>query len=140
MTATPPKWFATSLESLRTGDLDGWMEIYEDDAVHEFPFAPAWMPQRLEGMAAIASYMATLPSTVRLEAWTIQQVREVDNELIIDGYVDGTRTASGSPFHMEFVWFVTHDEGRVSRFRDYMNPLRFTDDDAQAAAGEASPV
>jgi hypothetical protein len=35
---------------------------------------------------------------------------------------------------MEFVWFVTHEGERVSRFQHYTNPLRFTDAEADADA------
>jgi len=39
-TSTLPEWFARAIQSLQAGDIDGYMEIYAPDAVHEFPFAP----------------------------------------------------------------------------------------------------
>jgi uncharacterized protein len=133
MNTDVPKWFANALEHLAEGEMTAWAEIYEDDAVHEFPFAPDWQPKRLEGKSAITDYMQTVPSTVRLHEWHFTGVREAGDELILEGYVEGVRTASGAPFNMEFVWIITHQNGRVSRFMDYMNGLRFTEADAESA-------
>ncbi len=43
-TIAAPEWFAAALESLRAGDIGGYVQIYDDDAVHEFPFAPGGRP------------------------------------------------------------------------------------------------
>lgn len=51
------------------------------------------------------------------------RVREAGDELIVEATAHGRRPRSGAPFHMQYVWFITHKDGRVSRFRDYMNPL-----------------
>jgi uncharacterized protein len=117
-----PEWFTTALESLRAGDIDGFMQMYDDDAVHEFPFAPEGRLERLEGKAAIAEYMQRLPAAVQLDSFADVRVRETGDELIVEATGHGRRPGSGEPFHMQYVWFITHENGRVSRFRDYMNP------------------
>jgi uncharacterized protein len=115
-----PDWFAGGLAALRSGDVDGWMKLYADDAVHEFPFADAGRPSRLEGKAAIAAYMQEVPKRVRIDAFEAVRVRETGNELIVEAVGNGTRP-DGTPFHVQYVWFITHDNGRITRFRDYMN-------------------
>ncbi len=50
-TSTLPAWFTRAIEALKAGDIDGWMEIYTPDAVHEFPFAPEGAIRRLIGRA-----------------------------------------------------------------------------------------
>lgn len=122
-TIAAPEWFATALESLRAGDIDGFVQMYDDDAVHEFPFAPEGRPERLEGKSAIAEYMKNLPAVVQFDSIDAR-VREAGDELIVEASAHGRRPGSGAPFHMQYVWFITHQNGRVSRFRDYMNPLR----------------
>jgi uncharacterized protein len=123
-TVVAPEWFTTALESLRAGDIDGFVQMYDDDAVHEFPFAPEGRPERLEGRSAIAEYMKDLPALVRFDSFDGVRVREVGDELIVEAGGHGTRPGSGAPFDMQYVWFITHKNGRVSHFRDYMNPLR----------------
>ena len=122
MTVTnAPAWFTRALDALRAGDVATYVEIYDDNAVHEFPFAPEGRPQRLEGKAAISAYMAKLPAMGRFESFEAQ-VREAGDELIVEATSRGKRP-DGQPFHRQYVWFITHENGRVSRFRDYMNPL-----------------
>lgn len=121
-TATAPAWLARALEALRAGDVAGFLQMYDDDAVHEFPFAPEGRPKRLEGKAAITEYMSKLPATGRLDSLDMQ-VREVGDEVIVEASGHGKRPGSGEPFQRQYVWFITHKNGRVSRFRDYMNPL-----------------
>ena len=64
-TSSLPGWFARAVEALQAGDADGWMSMYDDDAVHEFPFAPAGAVRRLEGRDEIAAYMRRLPGLLR---------------------------------------------------------------------------
>jgi ketosteroid isomerase-like protein len=125
MTTTAiPDWFAAALDALRAGDVEGWMKMYTDDAVHEFPFAPEGRPARLEGKSAIAEYMKELPARVALDSFDDVRAREAGDELIVEANGRGKRVGSSAPFDMQYVWFITHENGRVSRFRDYMNPLR----------------
>jgi uncharacterized protein len=122
-TSAAPEWLTRALASLRAGDVDGFVQMYDDDAVHEFPFAPEGRPTRLEGKTAIAEYMKNLPAMGRFDSFEMR-VREAGDEVIVEADGHGKR-AGGEPFHLQYVWFITHQNGRVSRFRDYMNPLRF---------------
>jgi uncharacterized protein len=122
-TTAVPEWFSQALDALRAGDVDRLMRMYEEDAVHEFPFAPEGAPQRLTGKPAIAEYMKNLPARVEYHSFEAIGVREAGDELIVEATAHGRRPRSGAPFHMQYVWFITHKDGRVSRFRDYMNPL-----------------
>jgi uncharacterized protein len=121
-----PEWFARAVESLATGDVDGWMAIYARDAVHEFPFAPEGATRRLEGRDAIAAYMSQLPARIRFGPLSDVRVREAGNELIVEATGHHRRVADDAPRELSYVWFITHEDGRVSHFRDYMNPLQLS--------------
>jgi uncharacterized protein len=123
-TIAVPSWFTAALESLRAGDVDGLVRMYDDDAIHEFPFAPEGRPWRLVGKPAIAGYMKNLPAAVQYDSFEDVRVREAGDELIVEASAHGRRPGSGAPFHLQYVWFSTHQDGRASRFRDYMNPHR----------------
>jgi hypothetical protein len=120
-----PEWFTTALESLRAGDVAGFVEMYDEAAVHELPWAPEGRPEQLEGKSAIEEYMKNLPARVQFDPDSFDdlRVREAGDELIVETTGHGTRPGSDEPFHMQYVWFITHENGRVTRFRDYMNPL-----------------
>jgi uncharacterized protein len=117
-----PDWLATGLAALRAGDVDRWLALYADDAVHEFPFADAGRPSKLEGKAAIAAYMKELPKRARIDAFDLLRVRDIGDELIIEAIGKGVRP-DDSPFHVQYVWFITHANGRITRFRDYMHRI-----------------
>ena len=121
--AAVPMWFSSALKALCAGDIDAFVAMYAEDAVHEFPFAPSDGIRRLEGKADIAAYMSQLPAMVKLDSFDNVCVRETGAELIVEAEGHGRHSDDGTPFHMQYVWFITHDDGVVSRFRDYMNPL-----------------
>ena len=123
MTAQLPDWFATALEGLRTGDVDRFIAIYGENAVHEIPGAQPPRPARLEGRATIAAYMEHLPERVRFESFEVHSAHEDGDQLIVEAEAHGARLDNNEPFDMRYVWFVTHDGGHVSHFRDYMVPL-----------------
>jgi ketosteroid isomerase-like protein len=117
-----PEWLATGLAALRAGDVASYLELYADDAVHEFPFADASRPAKLEGKPAIAAYMTELPKRVRIDELDLVSFREVGDELIIEAIGKGIR-ADDSPFHVQYVWFISHANRRITRFRDYMHRI-----------------
>ena len=123
-TSSLPPWFARAIESLQAGDIDGWMEIYSPDAIHEFPFAPEGATRSFEGRDVIAAYMSQLPSRIRFGSLSDVRVREAGDELIIEATGHHRRIADNTPRDLSYVWFITRRDGKVTHFRDYMNPLQ----------------
>jgi uncharacterized protein len=115
-----PGWLSDALGSLAAGDIDGWMQVYAPDAVHEFPFAPDGAVRRLEGRDEIAAYMSRLPQTIRFGTISNVRVREAGDELIIEADGHHRRIADDTPLDLRYIWFITVRAGRVSHFRDYM--------------------
>ncbi len=125
-TSSLPTWFARAVEALQAGDINGWMHIYARDAIHEFPFAPEGAPQRLEGRDAIAAYMRPLPGLIRFGALSDVRLREAGDELIIEATGNHRRVADDTPINLNYVWLITRCDGKVTHFRDYMNPLQLS--------------
>jgi ketosteroid isomerase-like protein len=124
--STLPTWFAHAIKALQTGNIDGWMDIYAPDAIHEFPFAPQGAPHVLEGRDRIAAYMSQLPSRIRFGALSDVRVREVNDELIIEATGHHHRLSDNTPRNISYIWFITSRDGKVTHFRDYMNPLQLS--------------
>jgi uncharacterized protein len=123
-TAVRSGWLSDALDALVAGDTAAWTELYSDDAVHEFPYAPEPFPGRLEGKAAIGEYMRHLPDMVKFTSFDDVRVHEADeDQLIVEVQSRGHLVADDAPFHMSYVWFITFRDGLVTNFRDYMNPL-----------------
>ncbi len=127
MTSSLPIWFANAIEALQAGDVDGWMAMYSQDAVHEFPFAPEGAPHRLEGRNAIEAYMRQLPARIRFGALSDICVREAEDEIIIEATGHHRRIADNAPRDLSYVWFIKHSDGKVAHIRDYMNPLQLAE-------------
>ena len=126
-TTTLPEWLARGIQALQEGDTDGWMKLYAPDAVHEFPFAPEGSVPRLEGREAIRDYMRQLPGFIRFGSLSDVLVREAGDEIIVEAIGHHHRVADGAPRDLRYVWFITRQNGEVTRIRDYMNPLQLKD-------------
>jgi len=131
-TSTLPPWFAQAVEALQAADVDRWLDIYAPDAVHEFPFAPEGAVTRLEGRDEIAAYMREIPKRTRFGTLSDVRVREAGDEVIIEATGHHRRISDGTPRDISYVFFITLRDGKVTNFRDYMNPL-------QLLAGGAGP-
>ena len=125
-TSSLPAWFAHAIEALQAGDVDGWMEIYAPDAIHECPFAPTGAVRRLEGRDAILAYMSQLPGRIRFGSLSDVRVREVGDELIIEATGHHRRVSDDTPSEISYIWFITMRSGQVTHIRDYMNPLQLS--------------
>lgn len=123
-TTVLPGWFEQAIAALEAGDVEGWMAIYAPEAVHEFPFALEGAPRELVGHDAIAAYMSRLPSIIRFGTLSNVRVREAGDELIIEATGHHRRITDDTAKELGYVWFITLRDGKVARFRDYMNSLQ----------------
>ena len=121
--STLPEWFAEALACLRAGDIDGYMSVYAPDAVHEFPWASEGQVHRLEGRDAIAAYMGRLPERIEFGPFDDVHVREIGDEMIFQA-TGHHRRLDGAPRDLSYIGFITHRDGKITRWQDYMNPLQ----------------
>ena len=124
---TFPDWLAAAIDAWRADDLDGWMALYAPGAVHEFPFAPEGAPRRLEGRDAIAAFLRPIQAHVRFGRFDGIRVREAGNETIVEARGHHRRLPGETPFELDYVWFITRHDGKVTHFRDYMNPQQLSE-------------
>ncbi|TMV53413.1 nuclear transport factor 2 family protein [Thioclava sp. BHET1] len=122
--STLPDWLAQGFAALMTGDIAGYVALYAEEAVHEFPFARPGAPERLEGRGAIAAYMAALPERIRFGSLSDLRIRNLGGELIIEATGHHHRVRDDAPLEIRYVWFITVAEGQITHLRDYMNPLQ----------------
>lgn len=121
-----PAWFVSAASGLASGDVDAWMRMYAEDAVHEFPFAASGGVRRLEGKNAIRTYMGTMGGRVQFGGVDAIQIRQWGDELLIEAEGHHLDAATHAPFDLRYLWIITHRDGLVTHFRDYMGPRRPT--------------
>ncbi|MCK7622467.1 nuclear transport factor 2 family protein [Streptomyces sp. RS10V-4] len=122
---TPEELFRHGLRLLLDQDMTGWVDLWDDAGVFEFPFAPEDRPRRLEGKPAIAAYMADYPRHIELHDFpevTVHQTQDAAT-IVVEMAATGRLVATGAPFAMSYVAVVTVHDGRIAHYRDYWNPL-----------------
>lgn len=63
---SPADLYRHSLRLLLDKNIPGWVGLWAENGVMEFPFAPQGWPERLEGREAIAAYMRHYPDHIDL--------------------------------------------------------------------------
>lgn len=124
MTPTPEDVYRKSVEYLLAEDIPGWVGLWDESGVMEFPFAPPGAPGRLDGRAAVAEYMKGYPELLRPTAVEEVLHRTEDPEVIVvEMRAEGQVVATGQPYDMSYVAVLTVRDGRIVHYRDYWNPL-----------------
>lgn len=111
-------------------------DLFTHDVVFEFPYAPEGLPRRLNGRAALADHLLRLEPMLKLSEFTLHAVHPSDDTVIVEFSCDGSGISTGLPYDQDYISVVTLRDGRISRYRDYWNPLvaLFALGGAQAAA------
>jgi ketosteroid isomerase-like protein len=125
--------FRHSLDTFLAKDMEGWSLLCADNVVAEFPFAPQGSPRRLEGREALYEYLRNYPSVINVRSIPNFRVYPTDdpNVAIAEWSASGEVLTNGNVYEMSYATFVTFREGLIVTYREYWNPLVFT----QAMAG-----
>jgi hypothetical protein len=104
---------------------DEWIELWADDGVLEFPYAPAGRRGAYQGKADILAYMQH--ATGRVVADSVEQMRispMLDPGMAaVELTIKGRSLANGAPYNQSFVMFFEVQDGKLQRYREYWNPL-----------------
>ncbi|MFD4602391.1 nuclear transport factor 2 family protein [Streptomyces sp. NPDC058464] len=116
---------AEHLRLTAAGRTDEWVELFAPDAVLEFPYAPAGVPQRVTGREALRAHMSNFPETFDVEFVDLVFHDTVDPSLVIAEFRSkGTALPTGKPYEQTCISVVrTDDDGRITHYLDYWNPL-----------------
>ncbi|MFC7817919.1 nuclear transport factor 2 family protein [Streptomyces sp. NPDC057367] len=134
---SPADLYRHSLRLLLDKDVAAWTDLWADDGVMEFPFAPEGWPGRLEGKEAIGAYMRGYPDHIDLRDFPELRVhRTVEPEtLVVEMRGVGRLVRTGEPFDMTYIAVVTVEGGRFTSYRDYWNPLAVLEPGADFRSG-----
>ncbi|WCN05472.1 nuclear transport factor 2 family protein [Streptomyces sp. M92] len=134
---SPADLYRHSLRLLLDKDVAAWTDLWADDGVMEFPFAPEGWPGRLEGKEAIGAYMRGYPDHIDLRDFPELRVhRTVEPEtLVVEMRGVGRLVRTGEPFDVTYIAVVTVEGGRFTSYRDYWNPLAVLEPGADFRSG-----
>ena len=117
-----------SLDLFLAKDMRGWSLLCADDVVAEFPFAPTGSPRRLEGREALYEYLRNYPSVIDVHSIPKLRTYPTDdpNVAIAEWSSSGTVLTNGNAYEMSYATFVTFKDGLIINYREYWDPLAFT--------------
>jgi uncharacterized protein len=123
-TPSPVDVFKQAAPAIQSGDVQALLELCADDAVFEFPFAPAGRPAKIEGKQALGEYLSAIPARVAFNQVDLETHQTVDPDVaVIEMTAAGTVKDTGQPYRMSYVVVLTVRNGLIKRYRDYWNPL-----------------
>ncbi|WP_229814507.1 nuclear transport factor 2 family protein [Streptomyces thermoviolaceus] len=123
--ASPADLFRHSLRLLLAKDIPAWVDLWAEDGVAEFPFAPDGWPRRLEGKEAVAAYMRHYPDHIDLHDFPDLHIHRTDDPHTVVAEMRGVGrlVQTDAPFDMTYIVVMTERDGRIVSYRDYWNPL-----------------
>ncbi len=107
------------------GDWDAWIDLWAEDGVLEFPFAPAGRQPIYCGRPEILGYMKAAAGRIAIDAVARARVFPMHDpavavaEVAIKGHV----LPGGAPYDQSYVLFFETSDGKLARYREYWNPL-----------------
>ena len=131
------------------GDWDAWTDLWAEDGVLEFPYAPKGRQKAYSGKAEIRDYMIAASGKMAMVAPPRMRMHPAldPGVLSVELTIDGKATATGALFTQSYVMVFEVKDGKLWRLREYWNPLvniaAFANGDVEAWAskfGKPEPV
>lgn len=113
-----------ALTALTHNDVRPWVEMFAEDGVQEFPYAPAGVPRRTaDGRAGVAAHLARFPENFRLFRIGRITFHHGPAASVAEFSVEGEGVKTGNPYNQQYVSVIEHQAGKITRYVDYWNPL-----------------
>jgi ketosteroid isomerase-like protein len=113
------------LELLKAQDWDKWIDLWADDAILEFPFAPDNRPSVYRGKQDILTYMSSTTKSIVVDSVAglkISPMLDPDN-LVIELAINGHLISNGAIYNQRYVTFFEFESGKIKHYREYWNPV-----------------
>ncbi|MFJ6718730.1 MULTISPECIES: nuclear transport factor 2 family protein [unclassified Streptomyces] len=122
---SPSDLYRHSLRLLLDKNIPAWVDLWAEDGLMEFPFAPAGRPQRLAGREEVAAYMRHYPDHIDLHDFPDLRIHQTTDPqtIVVEMRGVGRLVANDAPFDMTYIAVVTVQDGLITTYRDYWNPL-----------------
>jgi uncharacterized protein len=121
--------FEAHLDVFDAQSTSNYAELLTDDAVYEFPFAPAEFPSRVEGKEAIAKYMTDLPQLAdNWKFWDLTFFATTDPDVVFVEFKGSAEvTATGRKYDQTYIGRIEMRGEKMSKYREFWNPQVIAD-------------
>jgi ketosteroid isomerase-like protein len=106
-------------------DAESFLEMFAEDGVLEFPYAPPGIVTRLDGRAELASHLQGFPEILQIDRMTAPVVHRTMNPevVILEFGCVGHGVRTGEPYDQRYISVITVKDGLIVHYADYWNPL-----------------
>lgn len=117
--------FKNHLEFLSTGQIEKWVDLFENDGVLEFPYGPKDFPKKVQVKKELFEYMRNFPKHFKVEFQNLHFHATEDPTLVIAEFTsEGYAISTGKPYNQKYISVVTTDtEGKILKYVDFWNPM-----------------
>ena len=122
-----PREVVEQVRRMVAGEGIAFAELFAEDGVLEYPFAPPGQPRELHGREAIRAYFADAPSLRALfEMEGVEAlVRETDDPEVVVTEIEhhGRSHITGEAYRARALGVIRVREGQIVAYQDYMDPI-----------------
>ena len=122
-----PREIADLVRKMVAGEGVVFADLFAEDGVLAYPFAPPGQPTELRGRDTIRSYFSAMGSARDLfvQEGVDATVWETDDPdfVITEITHHGTSNITGGPYRFSALGFIRVRDGEIVRYDDYMDPI-----------------
>jgi ketosteroid isomerase-like protein len=119
--------FRNHLKFLSSGRIEEWVDLFTEDGILEFPYAPEGtdFPSSVSGKKALFDYMKNFPKHFKVEFENLHFHATQEPSLVIAEFTSkGHAISTGKPYLQKYISVVTTTpEGKIAKYVDFWNPL-----------------
>lgn len=107
------------------GDWDAWIDLWAEDGILEFPFAPAGRRPIYRGKPEILGYMKAAAGRVAIDSVALARVFPMHDPAVAvaEFAIKGRALPGGAAYDQSYVLFFETRDGKLAHYREYWNPL-----------------
>lgn len=112
-------------DDLLSPDAETFLDMMTANIVFEFPFPMPNGIRRIEGKAALENYLPKVGAVLSVETLTLERafISADRTTAVVEFSCKGCNKISGARYDQDYVSVIDLHDGRISRYRDYWNPL-----------------
>lgn len=113
------------LALLSRGLWNEWGQLWADDSVLEFPYAPEGAVNRYVGREPIVAYMSGTAGNIKVNGVSSVKVHPLQDPhaVFVELQIDGTALKTGKPYNQKYVTYFELQDGKIQNYREYWSPL-----------------
>jgi ketosteroid isomerase-like protein len=134
------------LEAEAKQDVQGMADVLAENIVFEMPFALPGLPDRVEGKGTVVEFLERFLGKERgfFTSWDLHNIRIYpggDPHLFFAELAgQGVVAQSGHQYRQKYIILFRVSDGRISHWREYLNPIPLREAIASVQAGQGSVV